>query len=128
MLSATDDIERDIVLVIEDEPVLRLEVVDLCEEIGFEVIEAMNVDDAIAILESRPDVRIVYIDLDMPNGVDGVKIAAAIRDRWPPIEIILTASTLDAARVRLPVRAEFFAKPIDHSVVAKTMRSMSSSI
>ncbi|MEN3792824.1 response regulator [Fulvimarina sp. MAC3] len=126
MLSATDDIERDIVLVIEDEPVLRLEVVDLCEEIGFDVIEAMDVEDAIAILETRPDIRIVYIDLDMPKGIDGVKIAAAIRDRWPPIDIILTASTLDAARVRLPVRAEFFAKPIDHSLVARMMRSMGS--
>ncbi|MER0238879.1 response regulator [Fulvimarina sp. MAC8] len=123
-----DDTAKDIVLVIEDEPVLRLEVVDLCEENGFEVIEAMDVDDAIAILESRPDIRIVYIDLDMPKGIDGIKIAAAIRDRWPPIEIILTASTLDATKVRLPVRSEFFSKPIDHGIVATTMRSMASTV
>ncbi|MCG5249633.1 response regulator [Methylorubrum extorquens] len=107
---------------IEDEPVLRIEISDMLEDEGFEVVEATNVENAIHILETRPDIRIVYMDLDMPNGVDGVKIAAAIRDRWPPIEIVLTASRIDGARLLLPVRAKFFPKPVNRARVMEAVR------
>ena len=115
--------EKRIVLVIEDEPVLRIDIADLLEDGGFEVVEATSVENAIHVLETRPDIRIVYMDLDMPKGVAGLKIAAAIRDRWSPIEIILTASRVDGARIRLPVRARFFAKPIDPAQVMETVRA-----
>lgn len=115
-------VEKRVVLVIEDEPVLRIDVVDMLEGAGFEVIESTSVEDALHILESRPDIRIVYMDLDMPKGVDGVKVAAAIRDRWPPIEIVLTASRVDGARIQLPVRAKFFAKPINPARVIEAVR------
>ncbi|GGD93453.1 transcriptional regulator [Aureimonas endophytica] len=101
---------------------LRIDICDLLEENGFEVVEATGVENAIHILESRPDIRVVYMDLDMPKGVDGVKIAAAIRDRWPPIEMILTASRVDGSRVQLPVRAKFLAKPIDRPRVIDVVR------
>ncbi|WP_312794850.1 response regulator [Tianweitania sp.] len=114
---------KPIVLVIEDEPVLRIDIVDMLEDDGFGVVEATSVENAIAILETRLDIRIVYMDLDMPRGVDGVKIAAAIRDRWPPIEIVLTASRVDGARIQLPVRAKFFAKPIDPIQVISAVRA-----
>lgn len=116
-----------VVLVIEDEPVLRLEIVDLLEDDGFAVVEATGVENALHILETRLDIRIVYMDLDMPKGVDGVKIAAAIRDRWPPIEIVLTASRVDGARVKLPVRSRFFAKPINPARVMETVRAFAAS-
>lgn len=115
--------DRAIVLVIEDEPVLRIDVIDMLEDDGFQVVEATSVENAIAILETRFDIRIVYMDLDMPRGVDGIKIAAAIRDRWPPIEIVLTASRVDGARIQLPARTKFFAKPIDPSQVMGAMRT-----
>lgn len=116
------DAKKRVVLVIEDEPVLRIEISDMLQEEGLEVVEATNVENAIHILETRPDIRIVYMDLDMPNGVDGVKIAAAIRDRWPPIEIVLTASRIDSARLQLPVRAKFFPKPFNRARVIEAVR------
>lgn len=119
----TSNAEKHVVLVIEDEPVLRIEIADMLEDDGFEVVESTSVEEAIHVLETRPDIRIVYIDLDMPKGIDGVKFAAAIRNRWPPIEIVLTASRFDAARIELPVRSRFFAKPIDPASVMKTMRA-----
>ncbi len=115
--------EGRVVLVIEDEPVLRIDIVDMLEEDGFAVVEATSVDDAIEILAGRPDIRIVYMDLDMPRGIDGLKIAAAIRDRWPPIEIVLTASRIDGSRIQLPVRSRFFSKPIDRGSVLNAMRT-----
>lgn len=112
------------VLIIEDEPVLRLDAIDMVDRAGFEPVEAMSVEDAIAILERRADIRVVYMDLDMPRGVKGIEIAAAIRDRWPPIEIILTAASFAKADVTLPVRAEFYAKPVRRREIVAAMRRM----
>ena len=115
--------DKRVVLVIEDEPVLRIEISDMLEDEGFEVVEATSIENAIEILEARLDIRIVYMDLDMPNGVDGIKIAATIRDRWPPIEIVLTASRVDGARLQLPVRAKFFSKPVNRARVIAAVRT-----
>lgn len=76
------------VLVVEDEPIQRMMIVDLVEEAGFDVVEAMDSDDAVRILKTRLNIRIVYTDIDMPGGFDGMKLAASIRNSWPPIELI----------------------------------------
>ena len=112
------------VLIIEDEPVLRIDAIDMVERAGFEAVEASSIEDAIGILERRTDIRVVFIDLDMPRGVAGIEIAAAIRNRWPPIEIVLTAASFAKADLDLPVRAEFIAKPFRHAEVVATMRRM----
>lgn len=112
------------VLVIENEPVLRGEVLDLVEAAGFEPVEAMSVSDALSILEQRADIRIVYMDLDMPRSIKGIEVAAAIRDRWPPIEIILTAAFFEEADLTLPARAEFYPKPIQREQVVSAMKRM----
>jgi YesN/AraC family two-component response regulator len=70
---------------------------NLVEAAGFIPIEASNADEAIAILESRKDLRIVFTDIDMPGSMDGYKLARAIRERWPPTELILTSGHFDVA-------------------------------
>ena len=79
------------VLVVEDELFSRLHAVDLIERAGYAAVEAANADEAIAILEARKDIRIVFTDIDMPGSMDGLKLSHAIRKRWPPIELILTS-------------------------------------
>lgn len=123
-MSQLQPVSRLPVLVVEDEPVLRLYVLDMVEEAGFEPVEATSAADAIRILETRTDITVVYMDLDMPRGLNGIEIAAAIRDRWPPIEIILTAAFLTRADIDLPARAEFYPKPIQHDQMIGAMRRM----
>lgn len=123
-MGQSQPIERLPVLVIEDEPVLRGEILDLVEHAGFSPVEATSVADAIRILEERMDIRIVYMDLDMPRSIKGIEIAATIRDRWPPIEIILTAAYFTRESVELPERAEFYSKPIDHDEVIAAMQRL----
>ena len=65
--------------------------VKIIEDAGFEVIEAGNADEAIQILERRSDVRVVFTDIHMPGSMDGLKLARAVRNRWPPIKIIVTS-------------------------------------
>jgi CheY-like chemotaxis protein len=102
---------RPHVLVVEDEFFSRLHAVDLVEAAGYKAIEASNADEAIAILEMRKDIRIVFTDIDMPGSMDGLRLARAIRDRWPPIELILTSGHVDVPESEVPERGVFFSKP-----------------
>lgn len=85
--------------------------------------EAGNADQAIAILEKRADVRIVFSDIEMPGSMDGVKLARAIRNRWPPIELVLTSGRFQLRDNDIPERGHFFAKPYDADEIVKTLRS-----
>jgi DNA-binding NtrC family response regulator len=87
--------------------------IDLVEDAGFEAIGAADAEEAVRILEARSDIRIVFTDIDMPGSIDGMMLAAAIRDRWPPIEIIITSGHIREEEVVLPVRGVFFPKPYD---------------
>ena len=71
------------VLVVEDEMVLRMRAVDIVEDAGFTSVEAVNADEAIAILESRSDIDLLFTDIQMPGSMDGLKLAHAVHDRWP---------------------------------------------
>lgn len=115
---------RQVVLVVEDEPLLRMMAVDLVEEAGFDAVEAANAAGAVRILEGRSDIRIVFTDIDMPGGMDGMMLAATIRDRWPPISIILTSGHIRSADVTMPLGSVFYPKPYDTQTVIKTMRRM----
>jgi CheY-like chemotaxis protein len=99
------------VLVVEDEFLSRLHAVNLVEDAGYIAVEASNADEAISILEARKDIRIVFTDIDMPGSMDGLKLAQAIRKRWPPIELIITSGHVDANEKEIPERGRFFPKP-----------------
>lgn len=115
---------KQIVLVVEDEPVLRMMAVDLVEEAGFEAVEAADATEAVRILETRLDIRIVFTDVDMPRGIDGLKLAALIRRRWPPIEIIVTSGFRSSEEIDLPERAVYFSKPYLRPEVIAMLRRM----
>jgi CheY-like chemotaxis protein len=113
-----------VVLVVEDEALMRLLVVDSLEDAGFEVLEAGNADEAIQILEGRDDIGSVFTDIDMPGSMDGLRLARAVRDRWPPIEILVTSGKLIPPESDLPTRGRFFPKPYDPAHIVGTLREM----
>jgi two-component system, response regulator PdtaR len=106
---------RNAILVIEDEPVMRLMAVDLVEEAGFEALEAFDAEEAVRLMEARPDIVLVFSDIDLGIGMAGLDLAHAIRDRWPPVEIIMTSG---------PERGRFFEKPYRRDEVAAAMREL----
>ena len=116
---------RLVVLVVEDEPLLLIDAVDLVTEAGFEAIGVKSADEAIRILESRDDIRIVFTDVNMPGSMDGIKLAHAVRRRWPPIEIIVTSGlTLANVEELLPERGVFFPKPYTPAQVASALHRL----
>jgi two-component system, response regulator PdtaR len=116
--------EKISVLVVEDEPITRMDVVDQLEEGGFKVFEAPNAGRAIKILEANPDIRVLFTDIDMPGSMDGLKLAAAVHDRWPPIRIVVASGLRKINMDALPDNSRFFSKPYNMNEVAATMRSM----
>lgn len=115
---------RPIVLIVEDEPLQRIMAIDLMEDAGFDIEVARDAAEAVRILETRTDIRLVFADLDVPNGEDAMRLAATIRDRWPPIHVILTSGRYGQADMKLPVDTTFFTKPYPHDEVVREMRRM----
>jgi CheY-like chemotaxis protein len=111
------------VLVVEDEVLLRMNAVALLEKAGFGVLEAGSADEAIALLESRSDIRIVFTDINMPGSMDGLRLAHAIRNRWPPIELVLTSGQMLVGNDDMPARGLFLSKPYDPNRLVKVVRS-----
>jgi CheY-like chemotaxis protein len=102
---------KQIVLIVEDEPLLRMAAVNFISEAGFESLEAADATEAIALLETRPGIRVVFADINLPHGIDGLRLAAVIRDRWPPIEIVVTSGYTKLSPDALPARCVFIPKP-----------------
>lgn len=113
-----------IVLVVEDEPLVRMDIADQLQDFGFEVLEAANSAKAIEMLIKHPEIQIMFTDVDMPGGVDGLKLAAAVRDRWPPIKIIVTSGLRKIDMDDIPAHSRFFTKPYQAKAVASAMREM----
>ncbi len=109
-----------VVLVVEDEPLLRMGIVDHLEEQGFSVLEAGNADEAVAILSNNTTIQILFTDIDMPGEMDGIRLAAAVRDRWPPIKIVITSGHKRPLSSELPDGAQFISKPYNPDTIATT--------
>jgi CheY-like chemotaxis protein len=113
-----------VVLVVEDEMLLRMRTVDMVEDAGFTSIEAVDADEAVAILESRSDIALLFTDIQMPGSMDGLKLAHAVHERWPPIKIILVSGQLKPANVEIPADSRFFGKPLEAAEMITQMRNM----
>src|SRR5260370_11432317 len=116
--------KRPVVLIVEDEFLLRMDAVDMIAAAGFEVVEAGNADEAIEILESRRDITVVFTDIQMPGSMDGLKLARAVRGRWPPIKIVATSGQLDVRETDLPEGGRFLAKPYSSIQVTGILRDL----
>jgi len=113
-----------VVLVVEDEPLVRLFASEMIEDAGFEVLQAANSTMAMATMEDRLDVRVVFTDVDMPGGMSGIKLAVCIRARWPIVQIIVTSGRPWPADEPVPASIVFFPKPYRQDQVLDTVRRM----
>lgn len=113
-----------IVLVVEDEMVLRMRAVDIVEDAGFVSIEAVNADEAIEILEGRDDISLLFTDIQMPGSMDGLKLAHSVHTRWPHIKIVLVSGQIAVTDADRPGDSRFFAKPLEIERMVAEIRDM----
>src|SRR3954449_10712490 len=112
--------ERPVILLVEDEFLIRTHAAEVIRDAGFEVAEAANADEAIVILESRRDIRVVFTDIQMPGSMDGLKLARAVRHRWPPVALVVTSGHTDVSDADLPSGGKFLSKPYKPTQITAT--------
>jgi CheY-like chemotaxis protein len=116
--------QRPVVLVVEDESLILATAMDMVEEAGFDAIAASDADEAIRILESRNDIRAVFTDVQMPGSMDGLRLARVVRNRWPPVALIVTSGQANVLEADLPTGGRFLRKPYEASHVGAMLHQL----
>jgi two-component system, response regulator PdtaR len=117
-------LEKVVVLVVEDEALIRMEAVQIVMDAGFAVVEAGNADEAIKILESRRDIRAVFTDINMAGSIDGLQLSHAVRGKWPPIHLIVTSGLMAPNQAQLPANSRFIGKPYTAEHITAALREL----
>ncbi|AEG07671.1 response regulator [Sinorhizobium meliloti] len=112
---------KPVILVVEDSALIRMGAVDLVLHAGYEALEACDADAAIRILEARNDIDLVFTDVQMPGTMDGIKLSHYIRDRWPPVKLIVASGATILEESLLPSGGQFFSKPYDYHTITDAM-------
>jgi two-component system, response regulator PdtaR len=117
---------RPVVLLVEDEPFVRMATADALEDAGFEVIETANAQAAQEVLLHRADIRVLFTDVRMPGPMNGLELATLVCSRWPHISIVVTSGHLDPDSDLLPQEAVFIAKPYGEQAPARVIQALPS--
>jgi len=109
---------RPTVLVVEDEPLIRLNAVAELEDVGLCVIEAENADQALEVVGRHPELTVVFTDIHMPGECDGLELARRVHRMRPDIRLILTSGKVRPTHNEMPPSARFLPKPYEGRVLA----------
>lgn len=112
------------VLIVEDDALIRALAVDIVEDAGYLPLEASNADEAVALLERRADIAVLFTDINMPGSMDGLKLAHAVRGRWPPVKIIMVSGKVRLTASELPSDAKLFPKPYSALHMVDELRTL----
>ena len=123
----TISLPRLVVLLVEDEPIVRFDAIQSFEDAGFEVVEAYDGAEALVALNARPDVSAVFTDVHMPGPLNGVALAKLIHERRPEVRVLVTSGVMRVEKDDLPEGAHFIPKPYDALQVAEFIRSLEKS-
>ncbi len=123
-MSEARDPAPTIVLLVEDEPLVRMCAADILEDEGFQVIEAATAPAALSILEKRDDVTALFTDIDMPGGMNGLELAGIVHARWPHIALVVTSGRYRVGADHLPGDGIFIGKPYAAAAPVRIIREL----
>ncbi|MDH7791618.1 response regulator [Ochrobactrum sp. AN78] len=112
------------ILVVEDEAIIRIEIIDELEFAGFAVVGTASADEAISILETQPEIQLVFTDIDMPGTMNGLILAAHVHRQWSSTKIIVTSGRDLVEPDCLPPGAQFLPKPYNVNYAIKQIQSL----
>jgi CheY-like chemotaxis protein len=122
----TSDQIIPLILIVEDEALVRLSAVAMLEDAGFRMIEAVNGDQALELLEADSDVQLLFTDVNMPGTINGLALARQVRDRWPHIGIMVASAKRVLQPDELPAGSRFEQKPYSPDTVVRHARELTS--
>lgn len=117
-------IGSDTILIVEDEAIIRFELIDLFEDEGYRVFAAASADEAIAILDRHGEVRVVLTDIEMPGSMDGLRLAHYIRKRFPPTLLLVASGRITVPERDMPEHSAYLAKPFDPAAMLRKIDEM----
>lgn len=118
-------LNQPVVLLVEDEFLVRQTLVDILREAEFWVVEAQDADEAFELLRSRADVAAVLTDVNMPGSMNGFEFAHLIRQGWPKLGVLVISGQPDPGPGGLPSHTTFLRKPFRPTVLIKALRGIS---
>ncbi len=110
-MTENQNTDHPTILVTEDNAVLRLLASETLSEHGYTVVEADNAEEALKMLETRKDIRLLFTDIQMPPGLDGLELAREVHDRWPKVLLVITSGQVRPTRAEIADDGRFLAKP-----------------
>jgi CheY-like chemotaxis protein len=113
-----------VVLVVEDEPLVRMFLTDFLDEAGFKVFEAVSADEAISMLQARPDVQAIITDIEMPGSMNGLELARVVKDRWPGVGVVVTSGRERPGPDDVSDQVAFVSKPFLPDTIINIVRQM----
>jgi two-component system, response regulator PdtaR len=113
-----------VILVVEDEMLVRMVVADVLSDAGFTVLESTSAEEALRLLEIRPDVQVLFTDVNMPGALDGLGLAQAVHNRSPGIGILIGSGRIRPGPGELPPGTRFIAKPYAPSALTDAVRAV----
>lgn len=116
--------DRPVVLLVEDEPLVRMFGADVLEEAGFEVLEAVDGDAALAVLETRPDIAVLFTDVKMPGSLDGLGLARLVHARRPDIKLLIASGHVRLDAGEIPDQGRFLPKPYGADAIVREIRDL----
>src|SRR6476661_6421382 len=96
----------------------------MVRDMGFDVFEAADADEAVNLLETEPAITVVFTDIQMPGSMDGLRLAAVVRDRWPPVALLITSGKLSPPTADMPAGAHFIHKPYHPLQIGDQLREL----
>jgi CheY-like chemotaxis protein len=117
-------LDQPVVLLVEDEPLVRLTQVDILREAGFWVLEAENADEAFETLRRRQGVSVILTDVDMPGSIDGFEFARLVAQGWPEVGVVVISGKAFPDEGDLPPTATFVAKPVHPDALVEQLNRL----
>lgn len=123
-MSDNDDAPPPVVLVVEDEALIRMGAADQLEHEGYDVVEAGSAAEALTIIKARPDVRVLFTDIDMPGEFDGMQLAERVHQRWPEVLLLVTSGRSSLVDSDIPDAGMFMPKPYAGEKLAGALKEL----
>lgn len=112
---------KPVVLVVDDEPLLRLNATGALQDVGCRTYEAGEADEAMGMIENHPEISVLFTDINMPGETDGLALAGRVHSVRPDIQLIITSGRERPAPTEIPDDGQFIAKPYDMDAVSRTV-------
>ena len=120
--SQVQSLGRPLVMVVEDEVLIRMAVAAALRNIGLNALEARDADEAMTVIHAGIIPDVLFTDVRMPGSMDGLKLAALLESMFPDMHVIISSAYI--GRTDLKMAVNFIAKPLDPAIIARTIRKL----